>query len=916
MYQCQSATQAKDYFKDELVPSDYSEDHAHYYVNDLELSGQFHGKLKTRLGLKDAVSRDAFRRLCDNLHPETGKPLTPRNKHNRTIGYDINFHVPKSLSVLHFLSDDNHILDAFRQSVQDTMKVIERDAKVRMRKKGQKEDRITGELLWGEFIHQTARPVKHIVSDPHLHAHCFVMNMSWCKIDRQFKAGQFRDIKRDMPYYQAMFHKNLSDRLIGMGYAIRQTKNAFEVIGIPDKVLSLFSKRTNELGQIAKDYNITDADELDELGARFRQKKQKDIPLSELKRHWREQIADAGLQDGDGSGDPIRHAPRTDQDATTAADCIDHALAVRFERASVIQDRRILETAFRFCLGKDHISIPDIEKRFKADKRILRIKDGNNIVCTTQEALAEEREMVQLARRDQGKCIPLYRHAPRLTLKGQQAEAVLHVLATRDRISIISGRAGTGKTTLMKEAAAMIAAKGKKVFVVAPTAQASRGVLRDEGFEDAETVAKLLASPELQNQLKGHVLWVDEAGILGTKDMVALLRIVTEQNARLILGGDTRQHASVVRGDALRILNTVAGIKAAEVSRIYRQTHEGYKHAVEAISQGKVEDGFKQLSTIGAIKTVEPDKLNDALADAFMQAISAGKSVLAVSPTHEQGKRVTDAIRVRLKKGGTVAGRDRTVQRLINLSLTEAEKQDVRNIAIGSVIQFNQHQVGITRGSRWNIIGAKGNTLALQNSQGEVQSFCCEKKSNVFDVYQVEELQLAEGDQLVITRNGMDADGKRLNNGQSLTVKRFDKTGGIITYNPVSKATYRLAQDYGHINHAYCLTSHASQGKTCDIVLVAQPSATFPASDLKQFYVSVSRGREMAYLFTDDAEALLDQVSDDGDRMSALELLDPIKSRPAKPIRRKRKNNHTIPAPSISLSSKPMVKRHEPKLVP
>jgi conjugative relaxase-like TrwC/TraI family protein len=914
MYQCQSATQAKDYFKDELVP-EISDDHAHYYVNDQELPGRFHGKLKTRLGLKDDVTREAFRLLCDNRHPVTGKNLTPRTKQNRTVGYDVNFHLPKSLSVLHVLSKDDHILDAFRESVHDTMRVIEADAKTRLRKKGQDEDHQTGELLWGEFIHQTARPVKNMVPDPHLHAHCFVMNVTFCKKDRQFKAGQFRDIKRDMPYYQAMFHKNLSDRLIGLGYAIRRTKNAFEIVGVPDQVITLFSKRTNELGQLAKDYNITDADELDALGARFRQKKQKHLTLAQLKRHWRQQIADAGLKDGDKSGHPIRHAPRSGRDATTAADCIDHALAARFERASVMQDRRLLETAFRFSLGKDHIAIGDIEKRFKADKRILRIKDGHKTVCTTKEALDEERTMVALARNGKGKLTPLYRHAPKLALKGQQREAVRHVLTTADRVSIISGRAGTGKTTLMKEAAAMIRAKGKKVFVVAPTAQASRGVLRDEGFADAETVAKLLASPALQKQLKGQVLWVDEAGLLGTKDMTALLRIATEQNARLILGGDEKQHSSILKGDSLRILRTVAGIIPAEVNRIYRQTHEGYRQAVEAISQGKVQEGFQALTALGAVQSITSDKLADTLADDYILAVKAGKTALAVSPTHEQGRAVTKAIRKRMKENGIIKGCDKTVQRLINCNLTEAEKQDARNIEIGAVVQFNQHQVGIKRGSRWNVIGTKGDTLTLQNGRGEIKEFCCEKKNNAFDVYRVAELPLAEGDQLVITRNGTDQDGKRLNNGQALTVKRFDKKGGIVTFNPVSKATYKLAQDYGHFNHAYCVTSHASQGKTCDAVFIAQPAATFPASDMKQFYVSVSRGREMARIYTDDMEALLDQVSDDGDRLSALELIDPVRTRLAHTaIRRQRRDalitNTAVNQPSL----KPTVRRHEPKL--
>ncbi|MCH5716697.1 MobF family relaxase [Niabella hibiscisoli] len=274
MYQCKSAAQAKNYFKDELIP-EFPNGRTNYYVNDQELPGSFHGRLKTRLGLKDDMTSKAFHLLCDNRHPVTGKPLTPRTKQNRTIAYDLNFHAPKSVSVLNVLSKNSHIIDAFRDSVHDTMLRIEADAKTRLRKKGQDCDTPTGQLLWGEFVHQSARPVKNSLSDPHLHIHCVVMNQTWCAIDRQFKAGQFRDIQRDMPYYQALFHKTLSDRLIKLGYAVRTTKNAFEVVGVPEQVIRLFSKRTDELGQLAKDYKITNANDLDTLGTRYRQKKQK-----------------------------------------------------------------------------------------------------------------------------------------------------------------------------------------------------------------------------------------------------------------------------------------------------------------------------------------------------------------------------------------------------------------------------------------------------------------------------------------------------------------------------------------------------------------------------------------------------------------------------------------------------------------
>ena len=60
------------------------------------------------------------------------------------------------------------------------------------------------------------------------------------------------------------------------------------------------------------------------------------------------------------------------------------------------------------------------------------------------------------------------------TLNPEQREAVLHVLHSTDRVTAIRGGAGTGKTTMMKEAVAAIERCGQKVFTFAPSAEASR----------------------------------------------------------------------------------------------------------------------------------------------------------------------------------------------------------------------------------------------------------------------------------------------------------------------------------------------------------------------------------------------------------------------------------------------------------
>ncbi|WP_223834374.1 MobF family relaxase [Spirosoma profusum] len=903
MIQNTSSSQAKKYFSDSLNGADY-------YLNDQEYPGYFHGRVAVRLSIEGLTAQKAFHALCDNLNPLTGKSLTPRRKDNRTVGYDINFHCPKSVSIIHALTDDNHILDAFQASVQETMRDIEADAQTRVRKNRKDEDRPTGELLWADFIHQTARPVDDKVPDPHLHCHSFVFNVTWDVVENQFKAGQFRSIKQDMPYYQARFHKRLADKLVELGYRIRRTDKAFEIDGVPEHIIDLFSKRTNEIGQIAKELGITDQAELDQLGARTRAKKQKGLTMSQLKQEWRKQIFALGMRDKGEGDQPIRFASIKPLVAPSPKQCINHALAMRFERVSVMHDRRILEMAYRQGLGYPTLTVDQITDRFASDKRVIRVKDGAKMLCTTKEVLREEKRMVSLAQHGKGSVPPLYPIAPAIALEGEQYEAVSHVLTTPHRVSIIRGRAGTGKTTLMKEAIRLIEEVGRKVTVVAPTAQAARGVLREEGFSEAETVAKLLSSTELQDKLLDGLLWVDEAGLLNTQVMTALLQLVIQKNARLILSGDTRQHASVIRGDALRILNTVAGIKSAEVSRVYRQHNLDYRKAVKMLAENKVGEAFAVLDSMGAIKTLSPVNSFATLANDYLSTLKKGKTALVISPTHQEGERVTIAIRDKLREAGRITKEETALPQLVNTNMTQAEKSDHRNFRNGQIIQFNQNAAGIERGSRWSVQSVVSGIVHIQDASGKRVTLPLERME-VFDVYRQTEIVFSKGDKIRITRNGYDANKKRLTNGQMLDVIAIEPNGALRLHNKASKATYTVPAHFGHIAHGYCLTSHAAQGKTVDEVFIAQPASTFPATNLNQVYVSVSRARDSVHIYTDDKAALLAHTSELGDRLSALELVK--RTKPSrKAVEHIIRNSQSVPP-----KAKPALKRNvtlsEPK---
>lgn len=861
-----SAAQAKSYFSDALTKSDY-------YTNDQELLGQFRGKLAERLGLAGPTTKEAFFALCENKDPQTGKPLTPRTNEERLTGWDANWHAPKSVSLLHALSKDNHILNAFQASVTETMQDIEKDIKTRIRKGGKHDDRETGEILWAEFVHQTARPVKGHVPDPHLHIHAYVFNQTWDETEKRFKAAKVREVFRSKAYYQARFQKRLADRLVNLGYQVRRTKNSFEIVGIPQAVIDHFSKRTDEIGRAAKDQGITDVKALDALGAKTRSKKQKGLTMAELKTDWKRQLQTITKELNLNLYAPIRFAPAKSKEAMKPKEAIDHTLSHSFERVSVMAERKLVAEAYRHAIGEVGVSLKDIENEFAKDGRLLRIQQGEQSLCTTHTILKEEKRMIDLARGGHGKFMPLYDHAPSVKLEGQQAEAVKHILTASNMVSIVKGAAGVGKTYMMKEAVALIEKTGKKVIAVAPTSQASRGVLVQDGFKEAETVAALLTDKKLQEKLQNQVLWVDEAGLLGVQDTIKLLELAKEKNARVIFGGDTRQHSAVVRGDALRILNTVGGIRAAEVSKIRRQKDNSqYLAAVQELANGNVKSGFEKLDAMLAIKEVDPANAKAELVKDYMEVVKKKKSALIISPTHKGGEVVTEAIRTELRKARMLGEKEINLLRYMNLNLTEAEKNDSRNYNVGQVVQFHQNVKGIKRGSSWAVSEIKDENVLIVSKDGG-NAILPRNKAKDYSVYALKPLALSKGDKVRITQNGFDDKKKRLNNGMALDVVSVSKTGKILLRNKESKTTYSIPRDFGHINHAYCMTSHASQGKTVDSVFVWQPAATFSATDAKQFYVSCTRGKTQAVIYTDDKKELLAHASELGDRQSALELV-------------------------------------------
>jgi len=570
------------------------------------------------------------------------------------------------------------------------MSELEAEVKTRVRRAGQNAERTTGNLLFAEFVHLTARPVGGI-PDPHLHAHCFVFNATFDGEEARWKAGQFREVVRDAPYFEAAFHARLSKRIAALGLAVERTKAGWEVAGVSKEVVAKFSRRTALIEDLARKKGITAAEEKGRLGATTREKKGEPKSLDALRAEWKSRFTPP---ERERLKEVLSGRIPKPEKQVTAGEAVDHALHHGFERSSVVESRRLLAVALKRGYGS--VVPEEVNRNFAGRGEVIRRRRDDREFVTTKEVLAEEAAVVTFARSGRGTCRPLdaagaQYAAPHLN-RGQE-EAVRHVLTSTDRVILIRGAAGTGKTTLLKSAASAIADKGPEVHVFAPTTEAARGVLRQDGFENAETVARLLADRKMQGQVKGQVIWVDEAGLLGMKDLRAVFKVAEEQNARVVLMGDEKQHSSVPRGDAFRLLQTQAGLKPAEVTDIRRQQGE-YRRAVESLSSGDLADGFARLDRMGAIREAEGEARHALLASDYLAAAREGKSALVVAPTHAEGSAVTDLIRERLKATSDLKGKERKFDQLVSYGLTEAGRQDPMNYQAGDVVRFHQNVKG------------------------------------------------------------------------------------------------------------------------------------------------------------------------------------------------------------------------------
>ena len=816
-------TAATEYFDEHLSQNDY-------YSQGQTQAGYWVGEGAERLDLMpgEVVGREAFLRLCDNQHPGTGEQLTQLQLSDRRVFFDFTCSAPKSVSILAVTMEDQRIIEAHREAAAVAIRELEAFAGTRVRKSGAMEDRATGNLVAAAFLHTSSRAL-----DPQLHTHFTVFNATFDPVEQRWKALQSSGMFGAIHYGTAVYRNELASRLHGLGYSTRQTAHGFEVEGVEQKLIERFSKRSQQRNAaVAREEKRLGRklsnDEISHVVHQSRPRKIKDATEDEVRAR---QLDEIGFFEKRGLRAVVAQAigQRQDfQETVHLGQATGYAVEHVFARKSVAPEHELFEAAL--VKGCGQLDLPALKAAVRADRDLVRV--GREV--STRKILGEELRLIRSVNDGLGTVAPL---VPRFEgprhLAADQKAALGHVLSSSDRVTGFRGLAGTGKTTTLKEFGRVVAQAGGEAVFLAPTAGAV-DVLRKDGFEGAVTLAKLLADPQAQAGISGRsVLVLDEAGAVGTSDMLRLMEIAQARGARVVLSGDTGQHASVAQGDALRLIEEHSGYRFAVLGEIRRQKPALFRQAVKLAAGQDAAGAFRLLQKDGAVVEALADdggQLHAQAAAAYLKAVDAGKSALLVSPTWGEIEAVTGCVRASLKERGTVAARDETVAVFDSLGWTDAQKRLVERYEPGLQLRFAKKAAQFKPGEFATVETVRGRSLVLRSPDGGTAVLHPSRVPAAFDVGEVRQLPVAAGDWLLLQANG-----HGFTNGERVQVKALGKTGIALADGRTLPASYRS------FTHGYAVTSHAAQGKTVDVALVRR-------------LVAVVRGREPGEFLRGDFE--------------------------------------------------------------
>lgn len=822
--------------------ANYYEETDDYYTGD-HAPSEWWGIGAAGLDLEGIVDASAFAALLDGQLP-SGETL-PHTAAGRRGGTDATFSAPKSVSLQALAGGDQRIVRAHNLAVNRALAYAETLAGCRVTENGITRTEHTGNLIVARFNHDLSR-----ACDPQLHTHCVMINATR-RADGQWRAVNNEAIYRHKMLLGALYRAELARELQALGYTVRTTHldGRFELGHINARQVKAFSQRSVAIEAYLKTHQGLERSEASAwdkklIAVRTRDRKT-DVDRAVLRQEWEQLSTAEGINYY--MPTPVRTADlKSKVDVSTI---LDHALAHIGERKAVFSRTDILQTALERGVGV--ATLDEIEAALDEAIQAGRVvSDGERY--TTPEAQQMEREILDIEARGRWALTPIY-HGERANLMSRltglsdgQRDAALGVLLTANQVIGIQGRAGVGKTTLLKIAAEQASLCGYNVKGLAPSASAARE-LAGTGIA-AETITAFMHR-QTKKLNERTLLIVDEAGMASTRQMHAILSEAAVTGCRVVLVGDTAQLQSVEAGKPFAQLQA-SGMHTAAVNQIQRQKNPILKHAVELAVDGQTAMAVEVLDK-HIMEIVNASERFERIATDYTTLSAAERAATRViAGTRYARAEINRSIRAKL-------GLDGQGHEFVLLERKDQTAQQARSILsyeVGDLVMAETAypSLGLKRGETAVVAERLGHCIMLERRDG-VHIPWKPALATKLTGYVPVKRSLAIGELVRVTANDrphglVNGDLARVSDiatdGQALTL-RFDD-GRTVLLN----GRRPLALDHG-----YCSTVHASQGQTCDRVLIEADAHSLTAS-ANTFYVAISRARSQAQIYTDDRELL------------------------------------------------------------
>lgn len=884
-----------------------------YYAEGGEAPSAWFGAAAQDLGLNGEVDRKTFARALEGKLPDGAQLGTRRGgKTEHRPGWDVTLSAPKSVSIMAEVAGDRRLNGAHDRAAKVALGYIERyGAATRIREGGQIKTVETGNLAIATFRHNTSR-----AQDPQIHTHSVILNMTRGSdgVWRSVESLAFFQIYKDAG---AIYRQALAHEVRGLGYAIREGKGSmFEIEGVPEAAIRTFSARGNQVEERLAERGKTRADasaaEKAVITLDTRVKKQ-DATRETLVPTWREKADAAGFGEAERRGliaaaeRSAALAPkglaiegRAEADATLAVAQAARSLS---EREAVFGAASLEARAGEFAIGRATSAqiAAAVTRAQGAGELVARVHRGGRGAgargFATREGVATEHRMLAIEAQGRGVVEPAHRRidaarivaTEEMRAKAQgfewtegQRKATIGLLRSTARVTAVQGYAGTAKTTtVLATYADAMRRQGYQIRAFAPTAAAA-ALLGDAVGAEGKTVASAALGGErlLDGADKGREAWiVDEASMVGSRDMAKMLSLAERADARLVLVGDVKQLGSVEAGRAFGQLQD-AGMKTFVLDKIVRQTNDLTREAVEATIAG---DGRRALTALdqGGGRIFEHDDADNrrtAMARDYAALGRAARDRTLVMDTTRDGRELlTDAIRAELRRDGTLGETAVRIATLEGKGLTREEARHARHYEAGDVVTFRRdyasREIGKGQAYRVASVDPAKNRIELRDGEGRSVDWQIDKWGRgQVESFTEREREFRAGDRVQFTRN--DRDAGRIN-GATATVTAIDAEAHTMTVRGAKGDEQRMSLDGTtdrHVRHGWVGTVHGSQGATAERSMTHLESFRANTVDARSTYVAISRAKREAVVYTDSRERLADAIqSRSGERVGALE---------------------------------------------